>query len=124
MTRRTILSAMFAAAVAGAAASASGTAVVEILRHGHFYAAPATLYLTVAVEPNADNRMLRVVADGDALYRASEVVLNGLESQRLHTMSFRSLPAGTYTLRAEVASATAVRGVAEDQIVVTEGAGR
>jgi hypothetical protein len=124
MLRRIIVSVVLAAGIAAASTVARGSAVVEIRNRGRFYSAPATLYLTIAIEPDEDNRLLRVEADGDALYRSSEVVLNGAGSQRLYTMSFRSLPAGTYMLRAAVMSATKVRGVAEEEILVSEGGAR
>jgi hypothetical protein len=124
MTRRIAVAALFAAAIAAVGADVPrATAVVEIMSRGRIYPAPATVYILVAVEPNADNRLLRVEADGDDLYRASEIVLNGSESQRLHTVTFRSLPAGTYTLRAAVMSPTKVRGVSEEEILVTAGVG-
>jgi hypothetical protein len=125
MTRRITASALIAVAIAAIAATgARATAIVEITSRGRIFAAPATVYIVVAVEPNADNRLLRVEADGDDLYRASEIVLNGNESQRLHTVTFRSLPAGTYALRAAVMSTTKVRGVTEEEIFVTGGVSR
>ena len=50
---------------------------VEIRMRGFVYVAPATMPFVVSVRPDADNRMLRVEADGEAMYRSSEVVLEG-----------------------------------------------
>ena len=125
MTRRIVAAALIATAIAAAGVDVPrATPVVEIMSRARIYPAPATVYVVVAVEPSADNRLLRVEADGDDLYRASEIVLNGNESQRLHTVTFRGLPAGTYTLRAAVMSTTKVRGATEEEILVTAAAGR
>ena len=48
---------------------------VEIRINGRFFAEPATVQLIVAVEPNAQNRRLRVEADGDSMFRATEFEL-------------------------------------------------
>ena len=76
--------------------------VVEMRLFGHYFAEPATVRITVAVEPDAENRMLRVEADGEEMFRASEIELAGADEKRLHSLEFRNLKAGYYTLRAEV----------------------
>jgi hypothetical protein len=91
---------------------------VEIRINGRFFAEPATVQLIVAVEPNSENRTLRVEADGDNMFRATEVELAGASEQRLHTIEFRNLPAGGYTLRAQVLSNSSVRSQAEQEIMV------
>jgi hypothetical protein len=96
--------------------------VVEIRVRGHFFAAPATVQITVAVEPDAANRTLRIEADGDRLFRSTEVNLDGQSDKKLHTVEFKNLPAGSYELRAEVLTADKVRGMATQELVVA-GAG-
>jgi hypothetical protein len=91
---------------------------VEIRLNGRFFAEPATVQLVVAVEPNADNRKLRVEADGDSMFRATEIELSGSSEQRLHTVEFKNLSAGGYTLRAQVLSSSSVRSQAEQEIMV------
>jgi hypothetical protein len=91
---------------------------VEIRLTGHFYAEPATVQLVVAVEPNAANRTLRVEADGDNMFCATEIQLSGANEQRLHTVEFKNLAAGGYTLRAQVLSNSSVRSQAEQEIMV------
>ena len=93
--------------------------LVEIRLRGRFYAEPATVQITVAVEPGESHRMLRIAADGDAYYRASEVALEGKNDKRLHTVEFRSLPAGAYVLVAELHSSDALLGKATQELVVT-----
>ena len=111
--------------VAGATALALGTTalraqdVVELRLRGRYYSEPATVRITVAVEPNALNRTLVVEADGEFLFRSSAVELDGANGRRLHTLEFKNLPRGYYTVRAEVHSAgERVRGAAEDVLVV------
>lgn len=92
---------------------------VEIRLNGRFFSEPATVQLVIAVEPNAENRRLRVEADGDNMFRATEMELSGASEQRLHTIEFRNLAAGGYTLRAQVLSNSSVRSQAEQEIMVT-----
>ena len=93
--------------------------IVEIRLRGHFFPAPATIPITVAVEPGADNRSLIVEADSDDYYRSSMIELDGEREKRLHTVEFKSLPAGEYVLRAQVRSKTDVLGTAVNELVVT-----
>src|SRR5688572_31039680 len=82
--------------------------VVELRLHGHYFAEPATVHVTIAVEPDANNRVLRIEADSHQMFRGSEIDLNGANEKRIHTIQFKNLPAGHYTLRAEVRSSTEV----------------
>jgi hypothetical protein len=113
---RAAIAAVIISACATLAAGAQE--VVEIRLRGRYYPEPATVRLTVTVEPDQSNRTLVVQADGDRLYRSSEVPLDGDKEQRIHTVEFKNLPAGNYVLRAEVHSSQAVRGVAEELLVV------
>ena len=76
------------------------------------------MQLTVAVERNDANRTLWIEADGEGMYTASEITLNGANEKRLHQVMFKSLTAGHYSLRAQVRSSTGVRGVATREIEV------
>jgi hypothetical protein len=93
--------------------------VVEIRLNGHFFSEPATVRFLVAVEPDAENRVLRIEADGTDMFRASEVLLDGVNEKRLHAFTFKNLAAGHYTLRAHVLSSTEVRGMATNEMTVT-----
>ena len=104
-------------ALSGTSGSAKDN--VEIRLNGRFFAEPATVQLIVAVEPNSENRRLRVEADGDSMYRSTEIDLAGDKEQRLHTVEFKNLSAGGYTLRAQVLSNESVRSQAEQEIMVT-----
>ena len=98
--------------------------VVELRVRGHYMNAPATVRMMVLVEPDAANRMLRVEADGDRMFRATSIPLDGAAEKRLHEISFRDLPAGFYTLRAAVLSSEEVRGMASERIEVVASLGR
>ena len=93
--------------------------VVEIRLHGRYFIEPATVRILVAVEPDAENRALLIEADGDQLYRSSELALTGATDKRLHNIEFRNLPAGAYTLRAQVKSSHDIRGSASQDLIVT-----
>ena len=106
-------------ALTGTAGSAKDN--VEIRLTGHFYAEPATVQLVVAIEPDAENRTLRVEADGDNMFCSTEIELAGAKEARLHTVQFKNLMAGGYTLRAQVLSTSVVRSQATQEIMVTGG---
>ena len=93
--------------------------VVEMRLHGRYFVEPATVRILVAVEPDAENRALLIEADGDAMYRSSELTLSGADEKRLHSVEFRNLPAGDYVLRAEVRSVYEVRGWASQRLTVS-----
>ena len=98
--------------------------VLEIRLRGHYYAEPATVQITVAVEPDPEHRALVIEADGEHYFRSSAVVLDGENEKRLHSVEFKNLPAGTYTLRAQVRSAVDVLATATQDLVVTGVGGR
>ena len=103
-------------ALGGAAGSAKDD--VEIRLSGRYFAEPATVQMIIAVEPSAENRTLRVEADGDNMFCSTEVQLAGDKAQRLHTIQFKNLMAGEYTLRAQVLSNSSVRSQATQEIMV------
>ena len=126
MTRRTavrrhiLAGILFATVIAVTSGSTSGAReVVDIVLHGKYFSEPATVRFMVAVEPDAANRTLRIEADGDDMFRASEISLSGATEKRLHTITFKNLAAGRYLLRAQVLSSSDVRGMAVDDVVVT-----
>ena len=95
------------------------TEVVELRLHGRYFAEPATVHVTIAVEPDVQNRTLRIEADSDTMFRASDITLEGAAEKRIHHVQFKNLPAGAYMLRAEVRSSTDLRGSATQELVVT-----
>lgn len=119
MTRAKARLMLAALMIAAAVPVANTSEVVEIRLRGAYYPEPATVRVTVAVEPDAENRLLRIEADSDQFFRASEVALSGNQEKRLHELEIKGLPAGEYTLRAEVRSSVAVRGQVSRNLVVT-----
>ena len=117
MIRRIALAALAASLVITGGSVRAGE-MVEIRLRGHYYAEPATVRVTVAVEPDDHNRTLRLEADGDSMFRSSEVPLTGNGDKRLHTIEFKNLPAGVYNLRAEVLSRDAVLAMDEQELTV------
>lgn len=117
--RTAILSALILALGALTTSPSPAKSIVEIRVRGYYYAAPATVPLIVAVEPGADNRALMVEVDGEDYYRSSEIELEGDKDKKFHSVQFKKLPAGNYSLRAQVRSQTKVLGRAEANLVVT-----
>ena len=101
------------------AVSGSANDVVAIRVNGHYFTEPATVDITVAVEPDQANRTLRIEADGDQYFRSSEINLDGPSEKRMHTVEFRNLPAGSYEVRAAVLSTNDVRAMAVQDLEVT-----
>jgi hypothetical protein len=65
-----------------------------------FAFAPATVRVRARIEPNADNRRLTIVADGGALYRSSEIQIDGEEGPKTFELWFRDMPGGEYEVSA------------------------
>ena len=112
------------AVVTSAVVAGDAAELVEIRLRGHFFAEPATVRITVAVEPAANHRLLRIAASGETYYRASDLTLEGENGKRLHMLEFKNLPAGQYVLVAEVHSGSELLGTATQQLVVTKSGGR
>jgi hypothetical protein len=62
--------------------------------------APANLIVRAMVEADRDNRSIEIVAESGDFYRSSEVELDGDDAPRVKSFEFRSLPEGTYRVRA------------------------
>ena len=94
---------------------------VKIQVTGRYFAEPATVHITVAVEPNQQNRVLRVEADGDNFFRSADVTLAGENEPRYHTLWFKNLPAGDYVVRATLLSRKTEIAMAETPLIVMSG---
>ncbi len=80
---------------------------------------PANVSVEVAVERNADNRLLTVVIDSGSFYWSSERQLEGQDGPYLSVFSCRELPAGEYAVHASVLAANGrVRATARNRIIV------
>ncbi len=86
--------------------------------------APANLIVRTTVEANPDNRAIEIVAESTDFYRSSEVQLDGDRAPRSARFEFRSLPPGTYTVRATLKGAgDAPLALARQQVDVVEANG-
>ena len=54
---------------------------------------------------DADNRAVEIIAESDDFYRSSEIQLEGDQAPRTSMFEFRSLPPGTYEVRANLMGA-------------------
>jgi hypothetical protein len=61
---------------------------------------PATLLVSVTVEPHADNRALQICVDSEGYYRSSLIQLDGGDAPRSTTSSFPNVPGGDHVVRA------------------------
>ena len=124
MRRTATLTTLVLGLIGAATIPGDATEMLQIRLRGHYYAEPATVQITVAVEPAADNRALVIEADGENYFRSSALVLDGQKEKRLHNVEFKNLPAGSYTLRAQVRSSQEVLATATQDLVVTGIGGR
>jgi hypothetical protein len=67
--------------------------------------APADLLILVSVERRPENRHLIVSAESPDFFRSSEIDLDGEDSARVTSISFRSLPPGAYSIHASLIGA-------------------
>jgi hypothetical protein len=87
--------------------------------------APANLVVRATVEADAENRAIEIVAESSDFYRSSEIQLEGDKAARTNTFEFRSLPPGTYEVRAKLYGADGQqRAAVRQQVnVIASGAG-
>jgi len=62
--------------------------------------APANLVVRATIHADAANRAVEIVAESNDFYRSSEIELDGQNAPRTNMFEFRSLPPGTYEVRA------------------------
>lgn len=124
MTRSITWTAIGIAVILAATLPAAADDLVEIRLRGHYFAEPATVQITVAVEPAENHHALVIEADGEHYFRSSALALAGEDEKRLHSVEFKNLPAGLYTLRAYVRSIDEVLATATEELVVTGLGGR
>jgi hypothetical protein len=74
-----------------------------------FSNAPAFVRSRVHVEPNTENRMLRLSVDSDRYYRSSDIPLEGDQAAESHWVDWKQLPAGRYEFVATVLGPTGPR---------------
>ena len=60
--------------------------------------APVNLRVSVRIEPNADNRVLVIVADSPEFYRSSAIQLEGDQAPRTFNIQYPNVPSGQYEI--------------------------
>lgn len=87
--------------------------------------APANLVVRAMIVADADNRAVEIIAESSDFYRSSMIQLEGDRAARTNTFEFRSLPPGTYEVRANLLGSNGEsRAIVRQQInVIASGAG-
>jgi hypothetical protein len=87
--------------------------------------APANLIVRATIAANPDNRAVEVIAESEDFYRSSEIQLDGDRAPRTTVFEFRSLPSGTYEVKARLVGTTGQRAAIRQQVnVIASGAGQ
>ena len=84
---------------------------------------PASLTIQLSIEPDAENRAVRIIAESVEFYRSSEVELDGDRAPRTSVFRYRSLPAGDYEVRSLLIGARGQERAMAKQAVSVLGAG-
>ena len=87
--------------------------------------APANLVVRATIAADQSNRAVEIVAESETFYRSSEIQLEGDRAPRTSMFEFRSLPPGTYEVRATLRGSHGEdRSTMRQQInVIASGAG-
>ncbi len=59
-------------------------------------AAPGEVEISIRIRPTERSRELRVVADSGSYYRSTTIGLRGIDSEPLHSFTWRGFPVGDY----------------------------
>jgi hypothetical protein len=88
--------------------------------------APANLIVRTMIVADADNRAVEIIAESPDFYRSSQIQLEGDKAPRTTMFEFRSLPQGTYEVRANlIGIGGQQRAFVRQQInVIASGAGQ
>lgn len=78
--------------------------------------APAGLHVELRIPRHPDNRIVHLVADGENFYRESDWQLDGSDAPFLFVVDWRDLPAGDYTIIAELDGISGLRGRVETAV--------
>jgi len=86
--------------------------------------APATLVVRARIESDSRNRVFEIVAESPEFYRSSEIQLDGDHAPVTNTFEFRSLPSGTYEIKAIVLDAAGqARASARSSVNIIQSGG-
>jgi hypothetical protein len=87
--------------------------------------APANLIVRAFIEAHNENRAVAIIAESQDFYRSSEIQLAGENAPRTNTFEFRSLPPGTYEVKAVLigSDGNAVATTRQQVNVIASGTG-
>jgi hypothetical protein len=87
--------------------------------------APANLIVLTMIEANKQNRAVEIAAESTEFYRSSEIQLDGEHAPRTTTFEFRSLPPGTYEVKATLigSDGSALATLRQQMNVLATGSG-
>jgi hypothetical protein len=94
------LSSVLLGIIVATGAVAAGTERVRITVSPTLSFAPSQMRVRVRLEPNADNRLLAIIADSADFYRRSEVQLDGDDAPAVIEIGFPEVPGGDYDISA------------------------
>ena len=89
--------------------TAKAEPALELRLASRFALAPASFQSLIRVSPHPDNRMLRVLIDGDQFYRSSDTQLDGDKAAKHYFFAWDKLPPGSYSVIAIVYGQNGVR---------------
>src|SRR5262245_37826353 len=82
---------------------------LELRLASRFAVAPASVQTLIVVTRHPDNRVLRVLIDGEQFTRSSDTQLDGVAAAKHYFFMWQSLPPGTYSIVATVYGSLGVR---------------
>ena len=82
---------------------------LELRLATRFVAAPGSVQTLVRVSPHPDNRLLRVLIDGEPFTRSSDTQLDGAAAAQHHFFMWQKLPPGMYSIVATLYGPLGVR---------------
>lgn len=118
MTRQNLVRCFVAASLTLATPALSAQKALSLRVTPQITNAPATVSITITVEPDEKNRVLMVEDDSEDYYRSSEVQLEGEKAARTHMLVFRGLPPGEHRISAIVHGTSGFRSAVSTTVAV------
>jgi hypothetical protein len=79
--------------------------------------APVNLRVSVRIEPDANNRVLMIVADSPEFFRSSQIQLEGSRAPRTFSIEYPNVPSGMYDI-----TGILVNSLGQERAVVRQSA--
>jgi hypothetical protein len=91
---------------------------VSVRAYPYVSSRPATVQLRIRLTPHQANRRLIVEVDSPSLFRSSLIPLDGKFAPPAHWLTFESLPAGEYVVKASLYRTEEPVATAVDSFIV------